>query len=180
MFEIFFSCDEDVRVVEHDLHALAVRHEVRRQVAAVELHTLDDVELGGHRLGLLDGDHAFLADLLHRLGDHLADLGVAVRADRADLRDVFLALGRGRHRLDLLDDRRDRGVDAALEVHRVQAGGDELRALVVDRLREHGRGGGAVTGDVGLAQHWHIIMRPQVDTLCPKMCSECIHFPGQE
>ena len=44
-----------------------------RQVAAVELHPLDDLEVGLHRLALLDGDDAVLADLLHRLGDHLAD-----------------------------------------------------------------------------------------------------------
>ncbi|HVK87421.1 MAG TPA: chaperonin GroEL, partial [Kofleriaceae bacterium] len=54
---------EDVAVVEHDLHPLRVGHEVRREVAAVELHTLDDVELAVQRLGLLDRDHAFLADL---------------------------------------------------------------------------------------------------------------------
>ena len=43
----------------------------------------------------------------------------------------------------------DRLVDAALQVHRVHAGGDVLHAFLHDRLREHGRGGGAVTGDVG-------------------------------
>ena len=39
-------------------------------------------------------------------------------------------------------------LDAALQLHRVGAGDDVLRALAEDRLREHGRGGGAVTGDV--------------------------------
>jgi hypothetical protein len=46
------------------------------------------------------------------------------------------------------DDRGDGDVDAALEVHRVHAGGDRLRALAHDRLGEHGRGRGAVAGDV--------------------------------
>ena len=40
-------------------------------------------------------------------------------------------------------------VDAALERHRVRAGGDVLEAFAEDRLGEHGRGGGAVAGDVG-------------------------------
>ena len=40
-------------------------------------------------------------------------------------------------------------VDAALQVHRVHAGGDVLHAFVHDRLGQHGGGGGAVTGDVG-------------------------------
>ena len=43
----------------------------------------------------------------------------------------------------------DRLVDAALQVHRVHAGGDGLHAFADDRLGEHGGGGGAVAGDVG-------------------------------
>ena len=39
-------------------------------------------------------------------------------------------------------------LDAALEAERVGAGGDVLQALADDRLGEHGRGGGAVAGDV--------------------------------
>ena len=36
--------DQDERVLEHDFHALGIGDEVRREVAAVELHALDDVE----------------------------------------------------------------------------------------------------------------------------------------
>ena len=39
-------------------------------------------------------------------------------------------------------------VDAALQVHRVHARGHRLGALAHDRLGQHGRGGGAVAGDV--------------------------------
>ena len=96
--------DEDVRVLEDDFHALRVRHEVRREVAAIELHALDDVERGLHRLCFFDGDDAFLADLLHGLGDHVADRRVAVRGDGADLRDLGLALGGRRELLEVGDD----------------------------------------------------------------------------
>ena len=51
--------------------------------------------------------------------------------------------------LQLLDDRDHGLVDAALQVHRVHAGGDVLHAFADDGLREHGGGGGAVAGDVG-------------------------------
>src|SRR5205085_7428898 len=61
--------DQDVWIVELDLHLLRVGDEVWREIAAVELHALDDVELELEALGFLDGDDAFLADLLHRLGD---------------------------------------------------------------------------------------------------------------
>src|SRR4051812_31168397 len=39
-------------------------------------------------------------------------------------------------------------VDAALEVHRVHAGGNRFGALAHNRLGQHGGGGGAVPGDV--------------------------------
>src|SRR6185295_18296161 len=42
----------------------------------------------------------------------------------------------------------DGGVDAALQVHRVGAGGDGLEAFAHDRLGEHSGGGGAVAGFV--------------------------------
>src|SRR6185436_5258018 len=66
--------DQDVRVVEHGLHALGVGDHVRRQVALVELHALRELELETERLALLDVHDAVLADLLDRVGDHVADL----------------------------------------------------------------------------------------------------------
>ena len=61
--------DQDDRILQHDLHPFGIGHEIRRQIAAVELHALDDLERGVHALGFLDGDDAVLADLVHRLGD---------------------------------------------------------------------------------------------------------------
>ena len=46
------------------------------------------------RLGFLDGDHALLADLVHRLGDQVADGLVSVGADDAYLGD-FVPLEAG-------------------------------------------------------------------------------------
>src|SRR5690606_15634110 len=81
-------------------------------------------------------------------GDLLADRGLAVGRNGADLGD----LGFGRDGLldagEVGNDLLDGEVDAALEVHGVHAGGDGLDALVDDGLGEHGRGGGAVTGNV--------------------------------
>ena len=61
--------DEDVGVFHLDPHLVGVGDEVRRDVAAVELHALDDFELGLQRLGLFDRDDALIADLLHRVGE---------------------------------------------------------------------------------------------------------------
>ena len=49
----------------------------------------------------------------------------------------------------MLDDGFDREVDAALEVHRVHAGGNRLGAFANDRGGKHGGGGGAVAGHIG-------------------------------
>jgi len=96
---------------------------------------------------------------------NLADLLVVVGGDGADVGDV-LALDRLGHFVDELDGGLDRQVDAALDLHRVGARGDDLRALAVDGLRQQGGGGGAVAGDVGglrgdLAHHLraHVLQR---------------------
>src|SRR5699024_5077131 len=154
---------QDVRIFQLDLLALLVVDEVRRQVAAVELHALDDVQLVFQRLAFLDRDHAFLADLLHGLGDDVADVGIGVGGDGADLGDGLVVLGRV-GQVGQLADGGDHGlVDAALEVHRVHAGGDRLHALADERLRQHGGGGGAVTGNVGgLGSGFLDVLRAQV------------------
>ena len=146
--EILFDGEEDVRVVEDGLHALRVGDEVRRDVALVEAHALDEVELHAEGLALLDGDDTVLADLLERLGDHRADLLVG-RGDRGDVGDG------GRVGLDLLRqaldgvDRGDHGLlDALLQDHRVGAGGNVAQTLADHGPREDRGGRGAVTGDV--------------------------------
>src|SRR4051794_38341450 len=139
--------DEDVRLLEHRLHPLGVRDHVRREVALVELHALGELELEAKGLALLDVHDTVLADLLDGVGDYVADLAVA-RGDGRDARDVFLARHRLRALLQMLDDGLDRRLDAALEPHRVRTGRDVLEAFADDRLREHGRRGGAVAGDV--------------------------------
>ena len=75
-----------------------------RQIAAVELHALDDFELGLGGLGFLDGDDAFIADLLHRFGEEAADLGIAIGRDGADLGDLVIVGDVARVGLQFLHD----------------------------------------------------------------------------
>jgi hypothetical protein len=139
--------DEDVGVLEHGLQAVLVGDEVRRDVALVELQALSELQLQAHRRGLFDGDDAVLADLGERLGDQLADLGV-LRGDRRDMRDLRLLLHLAGGLEQLLGHRGGGRVDAALEVHRVGAGGHRAQSQVHHGLREDRGGGGAVTGNV--------------------------------
>src|SRR5262249_38558517 len=141
--------DEDVRVLHLNAHLVGVGDEIRRNVTAIELHAFNHVELGLERLRLFHRDHAFVADLLHRLGEEAADLGVAVGGNAADLGELLGGSALLRALLEIFDDRFDRTIDAALEVHGVHAGGDRLGAFLDDGGREHGRGGGTVARDVG-------------------------------
>ena len=161
---------EDVGVLQLDLHLVGVGHEVRAEIAAVELHALDDFKLGLQRLRFLDGDDALVADLLHGAGDHLADLALAVGGDGADLGDLGVGADLLGARLDVVDDGLDGQIDAALQVHRVHAGGHRLDALADDRLGQNGRGGGAVTGKiVGLAGDFAHHLRAHVLELVGKL-----------
>ena len=139
--------DEDVRILDGRFHAVGVRDEVRRDVTAVDLHSLDELGLELQALRLLDGDHAVAADLVHDVSDELTDRLVG-GGDRRDLRDLVLALDFLRVGLDGLDDGSATLFEATLQEHRVRASGDVAKTLVHDRLREDDRRGRAVTGDV--------------------------------
>ena len=100
----FLLVNEDVRIVEDGFHRFGVGHEVRREVALVELHAFDHVEGGFDRLGFFHRDRSVLADLVHRVGNDLADRRVPVSGNGRDLRD-FRAVA------DLLRDLREFGDD---------------------------------------------------------------------
>ena len=162
--------DQDVRVLELRRHLLGIGDEVGRDIAAVELHALDDFELRVEALGFLDGDHTLIADLLHGLGNHVSDGLLAIGRNRADLGDLrgtgdFLRL-----LLDGLDDFGHRLVDAALEVHRVHARGHGLQALADNRLGQDCRGRRAVASRlVGLRGDFFEHLRAHVLELVLKL-----------
>ncbi len=139
---------QDVGVFQLHLHLFLVVDEVRAQVTAVELHAFHDFQLVDQGLAFFHGDHAFLADLLHGLGDDLTHGLVGVGGDGAHLLDALGGVTRGGQLLDLFDDGVGGLVDAALEIHRVHAGGNRLQAFVDDGLGQYGGGRGAVTGFV--------------------------------
>ncbi len=136
--------DQDVGIVEFDGHLFRIGHEVRAEITTVELHTFNGFELEFEALAFVDGDDAFFADLFHGFGDLLADFLVAIGRDDADLGD-FIRTGHVlRTALQICNNLAHGEVNAALEVHRVHAGGNCGHAFAHDRLSEHGGGGGAV------------------------------------
>src|SRR6185312_17195278 len=102
--------------------------------------------------------------------DHLADRFVAIGRNGADLGNFFRGLDL-LGRLDQLgDDVGNSQVDAALQVHRVDAGGNELVAFLNDGLGQNGRGRGAVAGlVVGLGSDFADQLRAHVLELVFKL-----------
>ena len=157
--------DQDVGLFQNHFHALGIGHEIGREIAAVELHTFDGVELGHHGLGLFHRDYAILADLLHGFGDDVADGLVAVGGNGANLGDHVAGHGLG-ELLDFFGDQFDGLVDAALEFHRVGTRRDGFHALAVNALCQDGGGRGTVAGHIaGLGGHFahhlgaHVLQR---------------------
>ena len=139
--------NQDVGVVQDGLHLVGVGDHVGGDIAPVELHTLDHVQTGLGGLALLDGDDAFLAHLLHGLGDQLAD-GLVAGGHGADTGNgIRVGHGNGIG-LDGLNGSGNGLVDALAHDHGVGAGGQVLQALPGDGLCQQGGGGGAVTGHI--------------------------------
>ena len=88
-------------------------------------------------LPTLSNASAMISPIFGSCAEMVATLAISLRSStsRADFSSVS-------------DDRRGGGVDAALERDRVGAGRDTAQALVDHGLGQHGRGRGAVTGDV--------------------------------
>src|SRR5581483_7773118 len=139
--------DQDVRLVDNGLHAVGGSDEVRADVAAIKLHTLDIFRLEFEALALFDGDHTVLADLIHDLGDQVADFLILGR-NGGDGSDFFLRVDVNGHFLHGLRYALGSGFDPTLEQHRVRASGHVLQALVDNGLSQHRCGGRAVTRDV--------------------------------
>src|SRR5437016_3220221 len=82
--------------------------------------------------------------VLPDLGNHFAGDGLRQLVDFAIDAVAFF--------VDLAADDGDGFLDAALQCHRIRAGGNSLNAFAENGLRENGCGGGSVAGDVrGLA-----------------------------
>src|SRR5690606_30439660 len=69
----FLVENQDIRIFQDGNLLVWVVDEVRRQVAAVELHAFDDVEFVFQRFAVFNGNNAFFADLVHCVGNDFTD-----------------------------------------------------------------------------------------------------------
>ena len=152
---IFLFVDEQERIFEGGFHAFGVGDEVGGNVPAVELHAFDHVQRGAHGFGFLNGNDAVFADLVHGFGNQVADGGVVVRGNGADLPDLFLVLTGLAELLQFSGGRFNGFLDSAFQFHGIRAGAEVLHAFAENGLGQHRGGCGAVTGHVaGFAGHF--------------------------
>ena len=123
---------EDERVLENGDHLLLIGHEVRGEVSVIELHALDHVEHGFRRIGFLYSDDAVRTDLLHGVGDHITDFGIAVRRYGSHLGDGLLVVHLNGILVELVDDGGHGLVDTGLDFRRVGAGCHDLHSFLGD------------------------------------------------
>ena len=81
--------EKNVNIFQFAQHLVGIGDEVWREIATVKLHAFNNFKLGFGCFGFFNRDHAFIADLLHRLGDHVADGLFAIGRNRADLAHFF-------------------------------------------------------------------------------------------
>ena len=139
--------DEDVRVLEYCFLTLWVSHEVCGEVTLVEAHTFGELELGAESVGLLNGDHTFLTDLVDSFSDQCADLGVS-SGDRSGSCDLFLGLNFLSVVDEFLGNSCNSLLNAALERNGVCASSYVAKTFANECLSENGSGGRSITSDV--------------------------------
>ncbi len=139
--------EQDVGVLEDGFLTLSVSYEVRGEEALVETHTLGGLKGGFEGVGLLNGDDALAANLLHGLCNQATNLAVVCR-DRCGCSDLVGRLDFLCVCVQVLNDLLNSGVNTALKSDRVCASCDVTQAFAYQCLRKDGRGGGSVTCDV--------------------------------
>jgi hypothetical protein len=139
--------NQDEGIFQDTFHPVGVGDEIGGEIAAVELHPLDDIQDCIHALGFFNRDNAVLADFFHGFGNDLADGLVVVGRDGADL-DDHLAADFAAQLLELFDDLIDSLVDAFFNEHGVGAGRDIPQPFRIDGLGQHGGGGRPVAGHI--------------------------------
>ena len=139
--------NQDVWIIHNGFHLVGISYHVRGDVATVELHALYYGQAGLHALGLLNGDNAFLANLLHGISNVMADFLISGR-NSGNLGNLGLAVYGLGYGLDFLYQGLYGSLDALLQYHRVGTGSYVPHALMNHSLCQKGCSSSTVTSNV--------------------------------
>ncbi len=142
----FLAVDQDQRVAELGGQRRLVGDEIARDIAAVEPHAADRLELVLDRLAGLDDNFAMFAGRRHGIGDQRAEVGIAVGGDGRDLGDLLGLVNRHGRGADMRDHGVDGDIDTAPHADRPELGGHRTDAAAQDGIGQHRCRGRAVAG----------------------------------
>ena len=143
----FLIVDEDVSIFNVRFHLFRIGDEIRADVPAVELHTLDVFRLKFEATSIFHRDDAVFPDLVHHIRKQLADLTILCGyAGHAG--DLLLGFNRRGIFQDVRTDRFCAGQNATLEQHRVRASSDVLQALIHNGMGQNGGCRRAIPRDI--------------------------------
>ncbi len=123
---------ENVGLFQYHFHAFRVGDKVGRGVATVKLHAFNHLQGGLHGLGLLHRNDALFANLVHGLGNDVANGFVVVGADGPNLSDFCLVLGGLAQLLELLNRCNNGLFNTTFESHGIVTRCHQLGAFMID------------------------------------------------
>src|SRR5690606_14848184 len=141
--------DQDVWVVQNSNLLVSIVDEVWRQIAAVKLHTFNNVKFVFQRLAVFNSDNAFLANFFHCISNDLADGKVAVSRNCANLSDFLGGCAWLGQLLQFGNSSSNCFIDTTLEVHWVDTSSNILQALNNNSLSQNCCGGCTVSSVIG-------------------------------
>ena len=113
--------NQNQRIFQTYFHSFCIGHEVRAEIAAIELHSLYHFQRCFHGSRLFNGDNTVFADLIHCFRNDAANRRIAVCGNSSDLSD-HVALNGFRQAVNFLGRALNCLIDTALEGHWVGAG----------------------------------------------------------
>ena len=166
MLEIFFSWIKMYASSKHAFHRFGAGHKVGRQIAAIELHAFDPLDLGLHALAFLDRHHSVLADSVHRIRDQFPDLWIVIARNRGDLGHLLAALDLDALGLEVGRDIVHGLFDAGFQINRIDSRDHRAQSLGENGVGQHRGRRRAIAGHVvrlrgHLAHHAgaHVLVR---------------------
>ena len=139
--------NQDIWIVHNGFHLIGISNHVRRDITTVELHALYNGQAGFHTLGLLNGNNAFLAYLLHSIGNVVTDFSICGRnsSNLSNLRFAVYRLGYG---LNLLNQGLNCSLNTLLQYHWVSASSYVSHTLMNHSLSQQGSSGSTITSNI--------------------------------
>ena len=133
----FAVSNEYVWVAENSFHFIRIGHHVRRNVAAVKLHTFYSFQAGFHSFGFFNSDNAVITDFFHSICDQTADFFIT-SGDRSNLSFCALSLYFLGYCFQFLDKNINCGFDTFFDYHRVSAGSNVFHTFTNHCLCQNG------------------------------------------